>query len=123
MTTAASPRIRARSRQKRCYELAGRGQMRAPDWLLVHGTVTWDLGDGTYVRFPHAWLELNAVVYCPTVDKFFSKKDYRRIHRARPWRRFTSLQAARMMLKHGVYGPFATPVQEARMMSKHEALE
>lgn len=96
---AIDPRIRARSaRTHRCYELAGRGQQRAPDWTLVHGLVHWGI--------PHAWLMRSGQVYDPVADKFFASWDYERLYVAEILRSFSHREASLMVLKYGVWGPW-----------------
>lgn len=106
MSAPASPRVRARIRDKRCYELAARGQMRAPAWTLVHGRVTFGIGDEVSAEIPHAWLEHNGTVYDAVQDRFFSIEEYERQHNARAKYRYTPEEAASLMRKLKVYGPF-----------------
>jgi hypothetical protein len=67
----SSPRVRARKRAHRCYEMAVKGQIQAPDWTIVHGTV---LVLGSPVG--HGWLERDSEVYDPVDDKFFEQQRY-----------------------------------------------
>jgi hypothetical protein len=78
-----------------------RGQMRAPDWALVHGTV---IVVGCTIA--HAWLELGGKVYDAVKDQVFDLADYYREHGAVAHARFTPREAAKMALQTGVYGPW-----------------
>ncbi len=66
--TEPSPRLRVRRRQGRCYELAFKGLLAAPEWTLVHGTVSnrsAAADQSNAERIEHAWLERDGQVYCP----------------------------------------------------------
>ena len=54
-----------RKREGRCYELAIRGCLRAPEWELVHGECNGRSGG----RNGHAWLEFDGEAYCPVLDQ------------------------------------------------------
>jgi hypothetical protein len=100
----AVPRINARKRIGRCYELAGRGLLQAgalSRWNLVHGTVTETEG-----LLGHAWLELGGLVYDPVMDFLFTKKDYYGARKAKVVRRYTMRQAAVLMVRHKTAGPW-----------------
>lgn len=102
MNAVKSPRVRARTRKHRCYELAFKGMLASPEWTLVHGTiqaVPWaDLLIG------HAWLEHDGQVYDAVEDKFYSVADYQRIWSAQVTRRYTLKEACTLAEKW--YGPW-----------------
>ena len=60
--TCRIPRLR--KRESRCYELALRGCLQAPEWELVHGECNGHGG----TRIGHAWLEFDGEAYCPVLD-------------------------------------------------------
>lgn len=95
------PRIRARSRRGRCFELAGRGQLSNPAWKLVHGLSTV----GGPVLVPHAWLELDGIVYDPVLDKAMPIDQYKTQCGALIGRRYTAKQAAALTHRLGMWGP------------------
>ncbi len=98
------PRVRARKRVTRCYELAGRGLLSAggnSPWDLVHGTI-----QGKEGLLGHAWLERDGIVYDPVADFLFAARDYRRIRRARTIRRYSAIEAIKTMAESKLYGPW-----------------
>lgn len=56
---------RIRNREGRCYELAMRGCLQAPEWELVHGECHGHSGG----KIGHAWLEFDGEAYCPVLDQ------------------------------------------------------
>lgn len=84
------PRVRARSRQGRCFELAGKGQQRDPSWILVHGTI--------YGWIAHAWLEKDGTAYDAVIDRFVPVPQYEREFDAIAERRYGPREAAEAML-------------------------
>lgn len=56
---------RIRKREGRCYELAMRGCLQAPEWELVHGECHGRSGG----EIGHAWLEFDGEAYCPVLDQ------------------------------------------------------
>ena len=109
-----SPRIRARTRAKRCHELCGLGQLRAPSWVLVQGLVTMEDDDINFV-YPHSWLERRGVVYDAVADRFYKKKEYYSIRRALPLHRFTALQAAKEISRSGYFEYWRSPAPAGRV--------
>lgn len=105
-----SPRIAVRkARAGRCFELAFKGQDRAPEWLLVHGLVRSLAYASSLQVIAHAWLELDDKVYDPVQDRFFARAEYYAILRAVAERRYTPMEAARAALSGpgcGTYGPW-----------------
>lgn len=100
---AQSPRLPGiRKRTRRCYELSARGQMRAPDWTLVHGACRHDLG----FEFGHAWLERDGQVYDAVRDEFMPLAEYLERAGARRIVSYTNIEAVQQMLAQNVYGPW-----------------
>ena len=99
-------RVRARKRDKRCYELALRGihQPGAAGFLLVHGTVRGP-GDS---RVGHAWLldPVGGRIYDPVLDQWFGEAGHTKFVAAFAERRYTPQQAAEAMLAANHTGPW-----------------
>lgn len=95
------PRLEVKVRGGRCYELAARGQLNAPSWVLVHGEVTF-----SSVRLAHAWLETARMVYDSTLDKKFGKLEYRSRFHSLAFHRYDAKEAAKLMARHRDYGPW-----------------
>lgn len=77
---------RIRKRVGRCYELAMRGCMQAPEWELIHGEC--DVCSGG--RIGHAWLEFDGEAYCPVLDKVMPAGEFVRRLDARVQVRYSS---------------------------------
>lgn len=92
------PRIK--NRAGRCYELACKGLMRAPDWLLVHGRYGHDVSLG------HAWLLREGQIFCPTYDRLFEEQLYYAFANAVPEVTYTHVDAAVNIVRQGHYGPW-----------------
>lgn len=95
---------RVRDRRGRCYELAAKGQEKAPAWLLVHGEV--NACPQGVARTGHAWLELDGVVHDPVLDLEFSVEGYAFFVGAVEAIRYTRDEAAQRMVESGHYGPW-----------------
>jgi hypothetical protein len=100
-------RIRARKRQKRCYELAGRGICEndgAAALLLVHGLVS----DPTVGRYDHAWLldPRTCSVYDPVADRCFTEAEYRELKLASVRRVYSHADVCQMTITTGHFGPW-----------------
>jgi hypothetical protein len=104
MTAPSPPRIAARIRRHRCYELAARGQLADSRWLLVHGVLR--IMDSEYGEFGHAWLECDGVAYDPVTDTLTPADDYRRDRQVKRVCVYTADEARELLLKHGIYGPW-----------------
>lgn len=111
---------RLRTRERRCYELAYRGAMRAHDrgeeWVIVHGT--W-----TEYAIGHAWLARGEQVFCPTTDRIYSEADYLASHHAEPRITYTVSEAAGMVRRSRHYGPWVDLYSPLVSLSRHEAIE
>ena len=94
-------RVRARNRRHRCYELAVRGVMLDPSWVLCHG-LKWTRVYGERQLIAHAWLARGDLVYDPALDAMFDRTEYT----AAGERYYTAAQAASLMAASGVYGPW-----------------
>jgi hypothetical protein len=97
-------RVRARVRQGRCYELAGKGQQRDPSWTLVHGTWYGGLG--------HAWLERDGIVYGVVLDREMPTVEYTNLVSSTGHFRYTVIEAAQHMSSLGHYGPWQTELRQ-----------
>lgn len=93
-----------RKREGRCYELAVRGCMQAPEWELVHGECNARSGVG---KIGHAWLEFDGEAYCPVLDDTMPVSVFLQVLGARTHARYPSEDAAILMLKSGHYGPWS----------------
>ena len=100
-----SPRLRVRSRKKRCYELSFRGQSKAPKWTLVHGTIIPPDGPPDF-RYGHAWLEFDGQAYDAVLDAFFPVDVYYRERCVTATKRFTAIEAAERAATTNMYGPW-----------------
>lgn len=90
----------------RCYERAAERLLRQKDargWRLVHGfAVVSGIAPGK-----HAWLRLpDGRVWDPTENVYWPELEYTTNRRATPLRKYSQLQAARLMIKHDHYGPW-----------------
>ena len=94
---------RIRKREGRCYELAMRGCLQAPEWELVHGECNGHPGAGT---IGHAWLEFDGEAYCPVLDKTMPIGDFLRMLGAQVHARYMLEDAICLMLRSGHYGPW-----------------
>ena len=101
--TATCRTKRIRKRAGRCYELAMRGCMQAPEWELVHGEC--DVRSGGQIG--HAWLEFDGEAYCPVLDDTMPVSVFLRVQGARTHARYSSEDAAILMLRSGHYGPWS----------------
>ncbi len=97
------PRIAARKRVGRCYELAGMGILKhkCRRWTLVHGTVINEMQ-----TLGHAWFERGPLVYDPVKDFVFTRTLFYRTHKAKAKKRYSVRQAARLMVKNKTFGPW-----------------
>lgn len=94
---------RIRKREGRCYELAMRGCLQAPEWELVHGECNSRAGSG---KIGHAWLEFDGEAYCPVLDTAMPTGEFLRTLGARSHARYPSEEAAVLLLRSGHYGPW-----------------
>jgi hypothetical protein len=103
---SAGPKVRARSRRGRCYELAFKGQIRDTSWILVHGTVRGRLRNGTIGRIGHAWLVKGQEVYDPVLDASTTAEEYANKYAAVEERRYTAEEMAKLVLSTNSRGPW-----------------
>lgn len=110
-TELGVPRITARKRIGRCYELAGIGLLRHKprQWTLVHGTVK--AGQQT---LGHAWFERGELVYDPVKDFVFIRPHFYRTLRAKAVKRYSVRSAAKHMLVKKSFGPWWDAPAEVR---------
>jgi hypothetical protein len=92
---------RVRVREGRCYELAFRALLDVDRWSLVHASVLGAAG-----TIGHAWLVRDGVVYDPVLDAEMPEVDYARRFRVAGPRIYSVVEAARMVLETGHYGPW-----------------
>ena len=92
---------RVRTRRGRCYELALKGMMRSPRWLLVHGYF-----DCRGAIVGHAWLLCEGKIFCPTMDRLFHEPTYYAKHQTVPIVTYTVREAAKMAIRYKHYGPW-----------------
>lgn len=112
----ALPRVNARKRAGRCYELCVRGLLNSPtsvaeSWLLVHGTVRWNGPGG---RMGHAWLVTfdGETVYDAVRDETRPAAEYQALFAANEERRYALKEVAGEVIGSGHWGPWhegATP--------------
>ena len=99
------PRVRARDRAGRCYELAGRGALEHAGWGLVHGRVRGPLG----AAIGHAWCRSSCGrwVYDATEDRVYAADSYAEKFAATEVMHYaTSRQVAEAMRRAGHWGPW-----------------
>src|SRR6266536_2192116 len=113
---------RFRSRHGRCYELAGKWLLNEGDargCRLVHGDlygrITVDPATGRpwpdahvvkRAWFDHAWIEHNGKIYEPNHNVWIEGADLLRWGKRRVKHRYTRRQMARLLAKHGHWGPW-----------------
>jgi hypothetical protein len=95
-----SPRIRARTRAHRCFELSGRGALNDPSWTLVHGSI---YGPN---NIAHAWLTKDGVVYDTVIDRYMTEIEYAEKFNAVSERSYELKEATPLLLKQGHWGPW-----------------
>ena len=102
------PRVPARKRKGRCYELALRGALLdgASNWRVVHGEVL--MADGE-TRMGHAWLQAEERVYDPVLDRCFSWSAYSARYKAVAFGSWAPQEMAAQVDIEGNYGPWAGP--------------
>ena len=98
--TCRIPRLR--KREGRCYELALRGCLQAPEWELVHGECNGHNG----TRIGHAWLELDGEAYCPVLDLCIPIPIFEKRLQAIAHVRYTADEVLFMKLRHRHMGPW-----------------
>ena len=98
--TCRIPRLR--KREGRCYELALRGCLQAPEWALVHGECNGHGG----TRIGHAWLEFDGVAYCPVLDLCMPTSMFEKRLQAIAHVRYTADEVLFMKLRHRHMGPW-----------------
>lgn len=92
------PRVRARNRKGRCFELAGKGQWRDPSWTLVHGSI--------FGWIAHAWLVKDGMVYDAVGDQFMSERDYQEQYQSVIERSYQWKEAAMFLADSPHWGPW-----------------
>lgn len=100
-----APKVRARSRAHRCYELVGQALVdlhqstSAVQWEIVHGTYRGGLG--------HAWLEhADGWAFDAVKLEMLPTRDYYAKYEAAPERRYDVKALAEMIERFGIWGPF-----------------
>jgi hypothetical protein len=96
--SGSGPRIRARTRARRCYELAARGLLQDPSWRLVHGTNLGMAG--------HAWLTKDGIVYDAVRDQYMAADVYAQKRGAVAERHYGPNEAAEQVCLAGHWGPW-----------------
>lgn len=96
--------VRAKAREKRCHELAGKGILQdgAERWTLVHGA--------TVAGIDHAWLELDGRFYDPVADSFDAQFAPGRIDH-----RYTQIEAGKLISKTNNWGPWTDAERAAAL--------
>ena len=98
--TCRIPRLR--KREGRCYELAIRGCLQAPEWKLVHGECHGHNG----IRIGTAWLEFDNVAYCPVLDVCLPVVVFERRLGAVVHARYTADEVLFLQVRFGHAGPW-----------------
>ena len=95
---------RIRKRTGRCYELALKGVLQAPEWILVHGEVRGPEGQ----RIGHAWLEgpSSDTVYDAVCDAVCSREAYLTHFAGVELARYTCKEASANVVQQSHYGPW-----------------
>ena len=106
---------RFRNREGRCYELSHIVMLRAPGaerFSLVHGRVAQREGIKD-VLIPHAWIELNdGRMYDPVKDNYSPVDEFAAVWHAVVERKYSRVEAMRMVVEHGHYGPWEEGLPE-----------
>lgn len=76
--------------------------MQAPEWELIHGECNGHSGG----KIGHVWLEFDGEAYCPILDTTMPIGEFLRTLGARVHARYSSEDAAILMLRFGHYGPW-----------------
>lgn len=100
------PRVRARKREGRCYELAFSTLLNddAEGWALVHGEVRGPPEGPPIVG--HAWLARDGWVFDVVRKELLSADIYMRRSLARVLAIYEKTDACRRMIAEGHYGPW-----------------
>ena len=98
------PRVRARKRVGRCFELSFAVLMDHEDWTLVHGIVNGPPDECP--RTCHAWLERDGQVFDPVSDELSPSLRYRIRFDALAVARYSAHQAGGLALETRHYGPW-----------------
>jgi hypothetical protein len=98
---------RVRKTGGRCYELAGKIMLNEPGaerFTLVHGRLDRPWSDGNSY---HAWIDLNdGRVFCTTWNKYAPADEYAGRWGAVADRRYARVEAVKLMLASGHFGPW-----------------
>lgn len=96
-----------------CYQASGHLIMDDSNFLLCHGNV---LGRGKIKgkRIGHAWCEVGDVIFdfSNGKQKILRKETYYKIGKIKDVKKYTGLEACKMMLKTGTFGPWEKMVIE-----------
>jgi hypothetical protein len=114
------PKISAKRRHGRCYELAWLAfdDMDDPgDWRLVHGIVN---GPAGIARMEHAWLTDGVEVFDPVLNLFSTLKAYRNRHKAKVVATYDRKQMRDMTNRHKHFGPWDEPAEPEAYLRAHD---
>jgi len=90
---------RVRKGAKRCYELAGKFILEHPEARIVHGTVNGNI--------PHAWVEIDGLVYDGTCKGLFEHGGYYAVMDAKPVQVFGHQEFCEKLADSPVWGPLS----------------
>lgn len=92
-----------------CYEVALDVVMaKSDDWFLVHGTVVGNGGDVKGVRYGHAWVMSNGMVFDLSNGRTLVVPwlEYKRLAQARIEQSYTASVARKLALEFEHFGPW-----------------
>jgi hypothetical protein len=101
-----------------CFEAAAKRQFDAKfidgcHWTLVHGLPLGTGGNAEGLRYPHAWLERDDIVWDPVADRVAPKFLYYAAGNIEFTVEYDGAEASAMQLSHEHYGPWADELIEA----------
>lgn len=91
-------------RQGKCYEFAAKTIWDNPKWMLIHGTLIPPIGSLKGLNYAHAWAEKGNILYDPSHDGFYKKKEYYKKYKVKDTTEFNDIQMNINLLKFGHWG-------------------
>ena len=101
-----------------CFDTAAKRQfddrfLNKIDWTLVHGLPLGTGGEADGLRYPHAWLERDDIVWDPNADMVVPRHLYYEAGSIEFTVKYDGAKAGAMQLSHEHYGPWADELIEA----------
>ena len=92
------------ARQGSCYEFAAKTIMDNPSWTLIHGTLIPPIGPLEGLNYKHAWVQKNNIVYDPSHDGFYKKKEYNKKYKVKDVTKYNQTEMNINLVKIGHWG-------------------